>query len=167
MSQPWGAASAPGTVNDNPTGTALPCRGDPAVPGPACWWRGRQDSRREGCSQQLAPDRLLPSASPLAQPSLGAGQAAHGPCGSRLAFPGSVLGWHCGLVRIPWRRQYSPLCRCELGIHGTGRASTGEGTERAGSGITPAPAPLTGLCTEKGEEVGCVQMVSVKRSRFL
>lgn len=160
MSQPWG------TANDNPTGTAVP-----PVPGPACRWRGRQDSRREGCSQtagsRLACTQRVPAGSAPASPSLGAGQAAHGPCGSRLAFPGSALGWHCGLVRIPWRRQYSPLCRCELGIRGTGHTSTGEGTERAGSGVTPTPAPLVGLFAEKGEEVGCVQMVSVKRSQFL
>lgn len=172
-----------GTVNDNLTATALlalpvgtrPCQV------PACRWPARQDSRREGCSRRavsrLAFTRCVPAASApafsgAASPSRGARRAAHGPRGSKLAFPGSALGWHCGLVRIPWRRQYSPLCRCELGIHGTGHPGTGhpgtgEGTEGAGSGVTPAPAPLAGLCTGKGEEIGCVQMVSVKRSQFL
>lgn len=150
LSQPWG------TVNDNPKYrhmiTALPRPSWPYPWGarpcqvPACRWRGRQDSRREGSSQTAVPSlaftRCVPAVSApafsgAASPSRGTRQAEHGPRGSELAFPGSVLAWHCGLARIPWRRQCSPLCRCEPGIHRTGCHSTGRGT--AGTGITPTP----------------------------
>lgn len=135
---------------------------------PACRWRGQQDSRTAVprlAFPQCVPAVSAPAFSGAASPSRGARQAAHAPRGSELAFSGSALGWHCGLVRIPWRRQNSPLCRCELGIHG--QPGTHKGTEGAGSGVTPAPASLAGLCTGEGAEIGCVQMVSVKRSQFL
>lgn len=157
--QPWG------TVGDNRTAAALLALplGTAAVPGPrvrVAWPAGQPEAGLSCLQTGFSPVRPR-----CLSPRLLRG---------RVPFPGDQAGSTRsprlragiprlrGLVRIPWRRQCSPLCRWEQG------GSMAPAGARRVPGLG-SPLPLwPGSALRRGkEEIGCVQMVSVKRSQFL
>lgn len=88
--------------------SACPCpRAPQPCQVPECQWRAQEDSRREGCPQtgvsgpaftQCVSPVSAPTFPRALSPSRGATQAAHGPHGSTLAFPGfapRLAPWAC------------------------------------------------------------------------
>lgn len=75
-----------------------------------------------------------------------------------------------GLLEIPGAGSNPPLLSASWGCIALTIPAPGEGMERAGSwggSRWPLRLTLARLHAGKGEEIACVQMVSVKRRRFL
>lgn len=171
-------------VNDNPAAMALPV--------PACGHPSRARSpSASGVPGRTAGGRavpkqvslcwLLPRASPLSQPPPspvprpppGGPRRQHtAPTAPRWLSPAPLPAGTVGLLEIPGAGSNPPLARCELGMPRTDHPGTerGHGGCRVlGGSHRPLPLRLVlaWLRGGNGEEIACVQTVSVKRRWFL